>query len=131
MIYLCPNCKSIMVSETTMSIPSTTTYKCIDCGYKSKPVTEMLNCQTLPPWLWSDDTISDIVKNIPAVKKINSIIVNANLEDGKNYDVILDVNDCVADIHLDATKYPRCDMSFDIKNFKINAAQKSKENEDG
>lgn len=53
-MYLCPKCKSIMQCVSTASIPSITTYVCMNCGYRSKPEKEVLNYQTLPPWLWNE-----------------------------------------------------------------------------
>lgn len=54
MIYRCPRCRGIMICVSTASIPPITTYQCNECGYVSKPETELVDEMTLPRRLWSD-----------------------------------------------------------------------------
>ena len=69
MRYLCPKCKSFMVTISTYSIPEYTYYKCLHCGYESKLIKEqplyitLPIHMTLPKELWSDEDSSNECSN--------------------------------------------------------------------
>lgn len=60
MTYLCPKCNEPMYTISTASIPPIITYKCFACGYISKPEKGIMDCVTLPPWLWQDEDQKEI-----------------------------------------------------------------------
>lgn len=55
MQYLCPKCGNFMVCISTASIPAVSYYRCLNCGYESKPEKEHSLYMTLPKELWSDE----------------------------------------------------------------------------
>lgn len=117
MYYICPKCGYIMIPETIMTIPSSTIYKCFNCGYTSKPLTDPIKYRTLPPQLRNDDQIK--VVETPTIRKVNSITINVDCDDNKNYDIaLLDVVDFDRNMCF-YTEYPKCDMSFGFNNVEV------------
>ena len=54
MQYLCPECGNLMGAISMCTIPVYTYYKCLHCGYTSKPTKELPLYTELPRELWAD-----------------------------------------------------------------------------
>ena len=63
MQYLCPNCGSFMEVISTASFPPIITYHCFNCGFKSKPLKETVECMYLPKELWAEEGEDEIQYN--------------------------------------------------------------------
>jgi len=63
MQYLCPNCGSFMEVISTASFPPIITYHCFNCGFKSKPLKETVECAYLPMDLWAEEDDDEIQHN--------------------------------------------------------------------
>ena len=48
---------------STASFPPIITYHCFNCGFKSKPLKETVECEYLPKELWVEDGENEIQSN--------------------------------------------------------------------
>ena len=63
MQYLCPKCRCLMYTVSTASIPAIIMYHCANCGFKSKPLKETVECEYLPIDLWAEESDDEIQHN--------------------------------------------------------------------